>query len=288
MPAHSLHLSSNSAQRHVVTLCQCPAALLPPSLWQPATAGGAVCFAHFKFNFWFHLRTVCFSFFRVIVSGCENKLKILLCQLAQRGNNTVRTPVVAGQARPGHRAQSRAERSLGASFLRHVESFLTASRADALLQLVGNLCAHILLMLKIFYIYRNVFFSFLQILAQLFPRPSSVRKSAPPIDVQIFLFMALFAVHLTPPGQVIMATPRDSTRERERFVHELLINQCIVVIVQWWWWRGQARDGAVGGALGWHDGNKLENVANLVVPKQAQNTIKKLRQKRGKKEKNEI
>lgn len=75
-----------------------------------------------------------------------------------------------------------------------------------------------------------MFFSFLQILTQLFPRPSSVRKSAPPIDVQIFLFMALFAVHLTPPGQVITATPRDSTRER--FVHELLINQCIVVIVQ--------------------------------------------------------
>lgn len=40
--------------------------------------------------------------------------------------------------------------------------------------------------------------------------------------------------------------------------------------------------------MGWHDGKKLENVANLVVPKQAQNTIKKLRQKRGKKEKNEI
>lgn len=57
-------------------------------------------------------------------------------------------------------------------------------------------------------------FLFWQILTQLFPRPSSVRKSAPPIDVQIFLFMALFAVHLTPPGQVITATP-ETVRERD-------------------------------------------------------------------------
>lgn len=42
-----------------------------------------------------------------------------------------------------------------------------------------------------------------------------VCESPSPIDVQIFLFMALFAVHLTPPGQVIMATP-EGERERER------------------------------------------------------------------------
>lgn len=37
--------------------------------------------------------------------------------------------------------------------------------------------------------------------------------------------------------------PRGREREGERFVHELLINQCIVIIVQWWCWRLSRRSG---------------------------------------------
>lgn len=156
MPAQSPPLSQCSA-----TLSHCTNVLpyphsFPLPHWQPATAGGAVCFAHFKFNFWFHLRTVCFSFFRVIVSGCENKLKILLCQLAQRGNNTARTPVGAG---PGQaRAQSIAQpwRVLFAPRRVLSDSFARWRASSTRGQFMR---AYIINAKNILYTYRNVFFA---------------------------------------------------------------------------------------------------------------------------------